>query len=377
MKPVVDEHKQKRIAFINLNGASLYLEDADGYIGGAEIDTHMISRIFLDLGYQVEVVINAPHQGRRTWEQDGFVIHNFPLGTITISFSCLRKLWRMMKTVDAPIWFTKIISPVSAVLGVFAGLYRRKFIYKTANERDLLLARGQGSYPLSQRLCFHLTRWGISAYIAQNESQKQGAARWFRSANRTLARIPNVHAPAFGSALPLSEREYVLWVGHLKRVKRPWLFFKLAEAMPETKFLMVAATQKNVEAGQYRQRADRLSNLTLIENVPFPRMMDYFYQAQVLVNTSESEGFPNTFLQAFQSLTPLLTTGVDPDGIIADEQLGGVAPDVAKMSAWLGKILEDPEQYVRIQKNLERYAREHISYELAKQEYRRVLEEIK
>ena len=64
------------------------------------------------------------------------------------------------------------------------------------------------------------------------------------------------------------------------------------------------------------------TNLTFIDTVPFAGMQDYFNRAKCFVNTSDFEGFPNTFIQAGFAATPILSFSVNPDNLIDTRKLG-------------------------------------------------------
>jgi len=71
-----------------------------------------------------------------------------------------------------------------------------------------------------------------------------------------------------------------------------------------------------------KAEAAGIDNLTFLERVPFHEIDSYFEQAKVLVNTSDSEGFPNTFIQACKASTAILTYTVNPDGFLDEKKCG-------------------------------------------------------
>jgi glycosyltransferase involved in cell wall biosynthesis len=70
------------------------------------------------------------------------------------------------------------------------------------------------------------------------------------------------------------------------------------------------------------KRAASLPNLRFIEKVPYHEIQSHYDAARVFVNTSEWEGWPNSFIQAGLGRTALLSLAVNPDGIFERFGLG-------------------------------------------------------
>ncbi len=56
--------------------------------------------------------------------------------------------------------------------------------------------------------------------------------------------------------------------------------------------------------------------------MPYSQINDHFKQASIFVSTSASEGFPNTFIQAWMNYTPVVSLNIDPDDVIKKYNLG-------------------------------------------------------
>ncbi|MCA9088080.1 MAG: glycosyltransferase family 4 protein [Planctomycetaceae bacterium] len=104
----------------------------------------------------------------------------------------------------------------------------------------------------------------------------------------------------------LENSGYVLWVGRADRFhKRALHCVELAEQLPDIPFVMLMNPRDPDVTREVHAR--RPPNLRIVEQVSFEQMSTLFRHARVYVNTSALgwEGFPNTFLQAAASRTPI------------------------------------------------------------------------
>jgi len=123
---------------------------------------------------------------------------------------------------------------------------------------------------------------------------------------------------------PSLEKKYILWVGRFQQWKNPDLFVKLAQQIPVEKFVMICPYNPSDYKAwkKLNAEAEKISNLTFIEKVPFHEIQPYFNQAKIFVNTSDYEGFPNTFLQSAQGKTPIVSLNVNPDNFLNEYNCG-------------------------------------------------------
>lgn len=118
----------------------------------------------------------------------------------------------------------------------------------------------------------------------------------------------------------VSSRAFFLWVGRDHKVKQPLLYLAMAQQFPNEKFVMILNRAEN---GYYDQiEKTKPKNLELINKVPLDQIEDYFSKAIAFVNTSESEGFPNTFLQAGKFKVPVISYYVDPFEYLSKNKAG-------------------------------------------------------
>ena len=67
-------------------------------------------------------------------------------------------------------------------------------------------------------------------------------------------------------------------------------------------------------------------------------------ESAVLLSTSDEEGFPSTFLEAWTQGTPVVSLKIDPDHVIELAGLGAVCPDVNQVGILLADLVRHPER---------------------------------
>jgi glycosyltransferase involved in cell wall biosynthesis len=87
-----------------------------------------------------------------------------------------------------------------------------------------------------------------------------------------------------------------------------------------------------------------LPNVSFHGFVPQQRIGDYVERARLLVGTSEIEGFPNTYLQAWARGTPVAAF-IDPQGLIARHGLGAVVKDAQELRAAVAKLAGEADEW--------------------------------
>ncbi|MBF0244176.1 MAG: glycosyltransferase family 4 protein, partial [Planctomycetes bacterium] len=137
------------------------------------------------------------------------------------------------------------------------------------------------------------------------------------------------------------------------------------ESMPQTIFTMICPNTWNSALVQFiHDRADSLPNLTFIESVPLNEILPYFRSARLVINTSDHEGMPNTFLQAGLSGTPVVSLRVDPDDMFASMDCGLIADgSLVAFANQVQQLMMDDVLWREKSKNISRYIEEQFSEE--------------
>lgn len=161
---------------------------------------------------------------------------------------------------------------------------------------------------------------------------------------------------------PLHDSEFqpkdidVLWVANMRHLKRPDRLIEIARALPQYRFHMVGGPVPDEEDFFHRveEQARMVGNLTFHGKVPYLGVGRFFDRARLVANTSEVEGFPNTFLQAWVRGIPVVTM-FDPDRLVTREALGTSHQTVPDMVSGIECLLEKVDAYKQVSTNALRF----------------------
>ena len=339
-----------KVCFVSPKAYPLFNGEVDGVFGGAEVDLYLLStELAKDENYEVTCIV-ADYGQPDTEEIEKVKIRkslNFKQNPLTGAV----KIYKAMKKANADIYIIKTASPGVPLAAVFCKLNKKAFIYRTAHQREC-----DGTY-LKEHFflgrAFARSLRSAKIVFAQNKDDCQKLKATLKVDSIV---IPNGHRiPDISEAT----QSTVLWVGRSAKAKRPELFFDLAKRI-DAPFTMIC--QQATGDSNYRElveKAKQIENLTFIEQVPFSQIDSYFRDAKVLVNTSDSEGFPNTFIQAAKHATGILSLNVNPDNFLEKHNCGICAKgDMDIMGDSLMTILKE-NRYIDIGKKARKYVKDH------------------
>jgi glycosyltransferase involved in cell wall biosynthesis len=78
----------------------------------------------------------------------------------------------------------------------------------------------------------------------------------------------------------------------------------------------------------------------------------------MLLSTSDEEGFPSTFLEAWASGTPVVSLKIDPDGLIERAGLGTVPGTIENAIADINAFMDAPQRREEIAVRAQKYIAE-------------------
>jgi hypothetical protein len=150
-----------------------------------------------------------------------------------------------------------------------------------------------------------------------------------------------------------------LWVSRCQPIKRPHLFLDLAERQPGARCVMICPDEDRPLWESVESRARTLGNVEFLRRVPYHEIQQWYDRAEMFVNTSEAEGFPNSFIQAAQGGAAILSLAVDPDTVLTRYGAGlGAGGNGEKFFAEAARLLGDRAALRSLQNRAENFVTE-------------------
>jgi glycosyltransferase involved in cell wall biosynthesis len=279
------------------------------------------------------------------------------------SFFDVMRLYRALVRERPDIILQFVGSAHTGIAALYARKHGCKMIWRVTSDRSV--EPEKAPWPLVHRhLERRLLNFGIrnaTLILAQTEYQRARLVEAFPRAPVQV--LPNFHpaAPDCGRNGALVKQ--VVWIANLKPLKNPGAFVRLARrfaARTDVHFVMIGDA---MDDGLWTK--EQLAAIAATPNLEYRGVLSQtdvnamLEHTDLLVNTSEYEGFSNTFIQAWMRRVPVISLHVDPDRLLSRGGLGAVTGTEDALFDRVTALLDDPDNCSAIGARARRYALEH------------------
>jgi glycosyltransferase involved in cell wall biosynthesis len=349
-----------KIAFVN-EGIYEFASGTPEAVGGLERDQWLLARALAMTGWSATVGIRGALKAgeRRVIDKVEYV--GIGRGQVLLA-------WHRFLSSERPDWlFWEGASHLWGPLVEIAMLAGVRTVFHVAFDRDVEPRRAL----VRRRRWWPLYAWGLARtdriFVQHTGQLSKLAPRW-----RSKAYIlPKVCILSGSLAEPVAMKahaeraRYVAWVAMLRQPKRPDLLIEIARKAPAIRFVVCGGPTGHRSPPGYGERiVEALRTLPNVEyrgQVASEEAMQVIADAAVLLSTSDEEGFPNTFTQAWSVGTPIVSLKIDPDRIIKQVGLGMLSGSLDKAIEDINALVDSPQRREEIGMRARRYIVERHS----------------
>ena len=297
-----------------------------GTIGGVERQTSLMAKWLVKQGHSVSLltwtegsaedeIVDGVHVIKICRKDSGLPGIRFfhPRWTGLIS---------AMKRADADVYYQNCGEYVTGQVAMWCKMNNKKFVYSLANDSDAEPSLAV-MHTLRERWLYKYGLLNADQVIAQTNTQKNSLKNG-SNLDSIIMPMP-CPGPTPSEYKPLSRNENkpsILWAARMHRSKRLEVLLEVAAELTEYNFVVGGSPGKESEYSQHlidsMNKADNIDYLGMVARADMP---DLYRSSTLFCCTSEYEGFPNTFLEAWSQGLPIVST-FDPDNLIAEKKLG-------------------------------------------------------
>lgn len=339
----------------------------DGYWdqlqGGAEYQLWLMAGALAERGYEVSYI----------YVDRGVAVSDTPVKLVPLRiarafkwlfypyhFLLYFRLQQVLGDLEPDLVLNRVGNGLTGICALFCKRAGIPMAWHVANETDLLPLQIRFSRTM---LCAYVDK-ALLEYGVRNSAHIIAQARYQGDLlSRGYDRTPDLILPNFHPAaeevpekpLPVT----IIWIANVKPKKGPERFIELARvfaACDDVRFVMVGRAESERYQKTIDAQVDGLDNLEYLGELPIIQVNALLAEADVFVNTSQYEGFPNTFIQAWMREVPVVSLHIDPDDTLKRNKVGFHSVSMEQMVEDVRTLISDKARRREIGVRARRFA---------------------
>lgn len=319
--------------------------------GGSELQMTLLAKNLLVKGYEI-YFITFSKEGNFFENMKGINVYNpyfnKKKGWTHFLPNNLYKFLSVLKKIEADIYIQRA-GPLTTFL---IKIFRKKYVY-SVSDNNSVTSNLKIKKISDLKYIFHILSIKFASCVfCQTEYQRKALMNYTSLKSKV---IRNIFIP--NRKYKLEKKRTILWVGRIIPIKSPEIYIELAKSLPNYNFKMIGGKSFGDEQ-YYKQIHDStktISNLEFLGPIPHDKIYEFYAEAGLFINTSSSEGFPNTFLEAWANKTPIISLNFDPDEVISKNELGFYCSNFEELKVNTNKLMNNDDLRERMSINSLKY----------------------
>lgn len=344
----------------------LHLAHWQQLLGGAELQLKYLSEYLLSKGHEVHFVF--PNRNNKVVAPNGVVQHPLKYTKIPGTFgktwfSYKNRLETIIKKINPDVLITRTNSSWAGITANYGLQNNIKHVHFVASDKDVQLL--QLKIPFTKPFNAIEKKWtkklyeGNTAFIVQNKFQQEQLLQQFKLTSTLLSQGTPI------SDVSLIQKETspirIIWIANFKEIKRPEKFIALADAFKTNTNVLFEMVGGYTEA-TYANMLDKVKdnqNFIYHGKCSNEKVNTLLNKAHILVNTSDFEGFSNTFVQAWMRKVVVISMNSNPGNILTTQQIGFCTQNISNTIKQIELLVSMPEQIKTLGEKARSYALQH------------------
>lgn len=336
--------------------------------GGSEIQVFLLAQELLKRGWEVHYIRENFTDESQEETVNGIVLHSLPPRHTKLKWLNKRHLLKLMKSIQADVWYCR--ATVSYVYPVWKNAQKTggHVVWACSSDRHLSknpVPELKKESPLRllagsvDNFLFRKALKRIDLILLQSLGQKEILQKNWRLQGEVI-----YNSFPLPSIVDKKRSPLILWIGRLKHIKHPEKFWELVQRFEDKPchFKMIGREAGNLRFTQELTQMEKsYSRFSYLGEVERDKVFSLLKQAKILVNTSDYEGFPNTFIEAWLHGVPVISLNVDPDGLIQKNKLGSVSHTMEKMARDVERLMENQKVWEETSRRCLEFARKNFN----------------
>ncbi|UCC38811.1 MAG: glycosyltransferase family 4 protein [Candidatus Aminicenantes bacterium] len=345
---------------------AFYLEPND-IKGGSETQAYLIAQELLKRGWEVHYIRENNQQLGQQEKINEIVVHSLTERHTKLKWLNTRQLSCLMEEIRADVWYCR--ATVSYVFPVWLNARKigGKVLWSCSSDRFLSkrLIKEMKKESFLRKIASYIDRFlflktirKIDLVILQSQRQKKMLKENWKLKGEVIYNSQPV--------VPLKNWErkpLILWIGRLMFRKHPERYLEVVKRLKGRPYEFLALGKESEELGfleEFAKTENEVPNFRYLGEIEREKLFGLLERAKLIINTSDYEGFSNTFIEAWMHGVPVVSLKADPDDLIKTCELGRVSTEMEKLIKDVEELMEDEYSWKIISERVKKFSRERF-----------------
>lgn len=324
--------------------------------GGAELQCYYLAQELITRGWEVHYIREYRDEyPNENYRVENIIIHGIKKRRNELRWLNTNQLYQLMNSIKADCYYCRAsISYVHSVVKNAKKIGGSTVIWACSHDNELKnQTKGRFITQILGKLnnmLFNKALLKIDHIFLQTDYQQKLLKEQFKLSGTVIHNghpKPKLHKKE-------GKKNIIVWVGRLQTWKHPEKFVGIAEKLLNCPYQFIAIGKpliNNNLAAAMLAADKKLSNFEYKGELSNSDVCSIIAQAKLLVNTSDYEGFSNTFIEAWARGVPVVSLKVDPDNVLQNRKIGLRSNSYEQLIEDVDFLMKDDKAWAELSNN--------------------------